>query len=149
YSFAKIKQDELLFDYGNRHGVPYVIVRPGYVYGPGNEAITGRVGLGTFGIFLHLGGGNKLPLTYVDNCAQAIVLAGLKPEVEGQFLIMVNDILPRVGTFSGFIRKMSMRFLRSICRTGLVSCFACTGKSTLSGPRDNYSPLLTAGSGTL
>ena len=47
------------------------------MYGPGNEAITGRVGIGTFGVFLHLGGANTIPFTYVDNCAEAIVLAGL------------------------------------------------------------------------
>src|SRR5215468_7007382 len=70
YSFAKIKQDELVADYGKRFGVPYVIVRPGYVYGPGNEPISFRVGIGTFGLFLHLGGSNKIPFTYVDNCVE-------------------------------------------------------------------------------
>ena len=38
-------------DYGKRYGVPFVIVRPGSVFGPGKAAITGRVGVGTFGIF--------------------------------------------------------------------------------------------------
>src|SRR4051812_26869553 len=54
YSFAKVKQDQIVMEYGKKLRIPYVIVRPGFVYGPGNEAITGRVGLGTFGIFLHL-----------------------------------------------------------------------------------------------
>src|SRR4029077_413667 len=36
YCFAKVKQDEIVTDYGKRFGIPYVIVRPGYVYGPGN-----------------------------------------------------------------------------------------------------------------
>ena len=58
YCFAKVKQDEIVTEYGKKFGIPYVIVRPGHVYGPGNEAITGRVGIGTFGVFLHLGGSN-------------------------------------------------------------------------------------------
>ena len=58
YCFAKVEQDEIVEEYGKRFGIPYVIVRPGQVYGPGNEGITGRVGIGTFGIFLHMGGSN-------------------------------------------------------------------------------------------
>ncbi len=79
YCFAKIKQDDMVIDYGRQFGVPYVIVRPGYVIGPGKSGIVGRVGIGTFGLFLHLGGGNRMPFTYIDNCADAIVLAGLTP----------------------------------------------------------------------
>src|SRR3989441_230356 len=84
YCFAKVKQDEVVIEYGKRYGIPYVIVRPGYVYGPGKEDITGRVGIDTFGIFLHLGGSNTIPFTYVENCAEAIVLAGLKKGIEGE-----------------------------------------------------------------
>jgi nucleoside-diphosphate-sugar epimerase len=99
YSFAKIKQDELVTDYGRRFGIPFVIVRPGYVYGPGNEAISGRVGISTFGIFLHLGGSNTIPLTYVDNCAEAIALAGLTPAVDGEVFNVVDDNLPSSRKF--------------------------------------------------
>src|SRR6516162_4641083 len=56
YCFAKLKQDQLVMEYGRKHGVPFVILRPGVVYGPGKERIHGRVGLDTFGVFLHLGG---------------------------------------------------------------------------------------------
>ena len=84
YTFAKVKQDEILMEYGFKSGVPYVIVRPGYVYGPGRDGISNRVGIGTFGIFLHLGGGNTVPFTYLDNCADAIALAGLTPGIDGE-----------------------------------------------------------------
>lgn len=99
YTFAKVRQDELVMRYAVAHGIPYVIVRPGYVYGPGNLPITGRVGVGTFGLFLHCGGGNTLPLTYVDNCADAIMLAGLVPALEGQVVNVVDDDLPTSRQF--------------------------------------------------
>jgi 2-alkyl-3-oxoalkanoate reductase len=99
YCFAKVKQDELVKDYGKQHGIPYVILKPGYVYGPGNPGITGRVGIDTFGVFLHLGGGNPVPLSYVDNCAEAIVLAGLKPSVNGEVFNVVDDCLPSSRKF--------------------------------------------------
>jgi nucleoside-diphosphate-sugar epimerase len=113
YSFAKVKQDELVMEYAARFGIPLVIVRPGYVYGPGNEAITGRVGIGTFGVFLHLGGGNPLPLTYVDNCAEAIVLAGLTQGVDGQVFNVVDDDLPSSRRFLR-LYKANVRRFRSV-----------------------------------
>ena len=99
YSYAKFKQDELVQQYGKRHALPYVIVRPGAVFGPGKPAITGRVGINTFGFFIHLGGANTLPLTYVDNCAEAIVMAGIKPGIEGEVFNVVDDDLPTSAKF--------------------------------------------------
>jgi nucleoside-diphosphate-sugar epimerase len=91
YCFGKLKQDELVQQYGTKYKLPYVILRPGAVFGPGKKALSGRVGIDTFGFFIHLGGGNQLPLTFVDNCAEAIVLAGLKPGVDGEIFNVVDD----------------------------------------------------------
>lgn len=99
YCYGKVKQDELVMEYGRKASLPYVIVRPGTVYGPGKCFIPGRVGLDTFGLFLHLGGNNPLPLTYVDNCAEAIVLAGLVPGLEGEVFNVVDDNLPTSREF--------------------------------------------------
>ena len=86
-------------EYGRKHATPYVIVRPGVVYGPGKSAISGRVGSGAFGIFLHLGGTNLIPFTYVDNCADAIVLAGITKGIDGEVLNVVDDDLPTSRRF--------------------------------------------------
>jgi nucleoside-diphosphate-sugar epimerase len=131
YTFAKVKQDEIVREYGDRFGVPYVIVRPGYVYGPGNEAISNRVGISTFGIFLHLGGGNRIPLTYVDNCADAIVLAGLKNGIDGQVFNVVDDDLPSSREFLRLYKRNVRRF-RSIYLPHVVSYVLC-------GLWENYS----------
>jgi nucleoside-diphosphate-sugar epimerase len=111
YSFAKIKQDELVLEYVRNRNVPCVILRPGAVYGPGKRAITGRVGVDTFGIYLHLGGSIRLPLSYIDNCADAIVLAGLVHGVDGQTFNVVDDDLPRSRTFLRLYKKNVRRFL--------------------------------------
>jgi nucleoside-diphosphate-sugar epimerase len=124
YSFAKARQDELIAEYGNKFSLPYVIVRPGVVYGPGNEGISGRVGLGTFGVFLHLGGSNSIPLTYVDNCAEAIVLAGLKRGVDGEVFNVVDDDLPSSRQFLRLYKKHVSRF-SSIYVPHLISYLLC------------------------
>ena len=113
YTFAKVKQDELVTDYGQRFEIPYVIVRPGSVFGPGKEAISGRVGIDTFGVFMHLGGSNPIPLTYIDNCADAIVLAGVTPGIEGEVFNVVDDDLP---SSRQFLRqyKRNVKRMRSI-----------------------------------
>ncbi len=110
YCFAKAKQDELVAQYGRDHNIPYVIVRPGVVYGAGNLALTGRVGIDTFGIFLHLGGSAIIPLSYVDNCAEAIVLAGLKAGIDREVFNAVDDDLPSSRQFLRLYKRNVRRF---------------------------------------
>jgi nucleoside-diphosphate-sugar epimerase len=114
YCFGKVKQDEIVMEYGKQYNIPYVIVRPGVVYGPGARgSIHSRVGIGTFGVFLHLGGSNSLPLTYVDNCADAIVLAGLKKGIDGEIFNIVDDNLPTSRKFLRLYKK-NVKHFRSI-----------------------------------
>jgi nucleoside-diphosphate-sugar epimerase len=110
YCFGKLKQEELVREYGSKHGLPCVILRPGAVFGPGKPSLSGRVGIDTFGFFIHLGGGNTLPLTYVDNCAEAIVLAGLKPAVDGEIFNVVDDNLPTSRQFLGAYKGVKKLF---------------------------------------
>lgn len=124
YTYAKVKQDEIIAEYGAKSGLPYVIVRPGYVYGPGNEAISSRVGIGTFGVFLHLGGFNPVPLTYVDNCADAIVLAGLRPGVDGEVFNVVDDDIPSSRRFLSLYKRNVRRF-RTIYLPHAASYLLC------------------------
>jgi nucleoside-diphosphate-sugar epimerase len=93
YGFGKLKQEEFVKEFGGKDKRPYVIVRPGYVFGPGKRELNGRVGIDTFGFFIQVGGSNILPLTFVDNCAEAIVLAGLKAGVDGEIFNVVDDDL--------------------------------------------------------
>lgn len=99
YCFAKVKQEEIVQRYHDQRGLPFVTVRPGVVYGSGNSGLSGRVGMDTFGFFMHLGGSNQIPLTYVDNCAQAIVLSGLKAGVDGEIFNVVDDNPPKSRSY--------------------------------------------------
>jgi len=124
YCYAKVKQDELVMEYGKNRGLRYVLLRPGNVYGPGKRAIPGRVGIDSLGVFLHLGGSNKIPFTYVDNCAEAIVLAGLKHGIDGEVFNILDDNLP---SSREFLRnyKREVRKFRSIYLPHALSYFFC------------------------
>jgi nucleoside-diphosphate-sugar epimerase len=124
YGFAKLKQDQIVIEYWKKYAIPYVIVRPGAVYGPGKEAITGRVGIDTFGIFMHLGGSNKIPLTYVDNCAEAIVLAGVMKGIDGEVFNVVDDDLPSSSRFLS-LYKRNVQHFKSIYVPHALSYFLC------------------------
>ena len=105
YCFAKAKQEEMLFNYARDFGLKYVNLRPGVVYGPGNEQVHIRVGTGMFGIFLHLGGSNRIPLTYVENCAEAIVLAGISKVSDNESYNIIDDDLPSSRRFLRLYKK--------------------------------------------
>ncbi len=124
YTFAKVNQDKLVLEYANTYGVPYVLVRPGHVYGPGNLPMSGRVGIDTFGRFLHFGGPNPIPLTYLNNCADAIVLAGLHPLADNEVFNVVDDDIP---TSRQFLRqyKHSVRPFKSIYVPHAIAYLFC------------------------
>jgi nucleoside-diphosphate-sugar epimerase len=105
YVYAKLKQDQLVLDHARQRNLPYVIVRPGAVFGPGKPDITSRVGIDTFGIFLHLGRSNQIPFTHVENCADAILRAGLVPGIDGQVFNIVDDNLPTGQAFMARYRS--------------------------------------------
>jgi nucleoside-diphosphate-sugar epimerase len=111
YCYGKLRQDELVSRYGASRQVPYVIVRPGPIYGPRSRAaVHGRVGIDTFGVFLHLGGGNQVAFTYIDNCADAIVRAGLVKGIEGEVINVMDDDLPTSRKFLGEFKRQAYPF---------------------------------------
>jgi nucleoside-diphosphate-sugar epimerase len=67
----------------------------------------------TFGIFIRIGGRGRLPLTYVDNCADAIVLAGLIKGIDGEVFNVVDDDVPKSRRFLREYKKQ-VRPFRSI-----------------------------------
>jgi nucleoside-diphosphate-sugar epimerase len=113
YGFGKLKQEELVKEYGSKYELPYVILRPGYVFGPGKRELSGRVGNKTFGLFVQVSGAQFLPLTFVDNCAEAIVLAGLRAGIDGEVFNVVDDELLTGREFLKAYKKKA-KSLRSI-----------------------------------
>jgi nucleoside-diphosphate-sugar epimerase len=114
YGFGKLKQEEFVKEYGEKYKLPYVILRPGYVFGPGKTELNGRVAINTFGFFIQVDGSNLVPLTFVDNCAEAIVLAGVKADIDGEVFNVVDDALLTRRQFLREYRKKEKGFCVAI-----------------------------------
>lgn len=93
YSFAKLRQEQLFFEYRARYGLSFCVLRPGVIYGPGGGAFSSRVGIALPGMFLFLGGKNLLPLSYVNNCAEAICIAAERARFDGDVYNVLDDDL--------------------------------------------------------
>jgi nucleoside-diphosphate-sugar epimerase len=78
YSRTKIAGERLIGDMVRDNGAPVVIVRPGWIYGPRDQASFARfVSLVESGKFFFFGSGNNiLPVVYVRDVAQGLIKAG-------------------------------------------------------------------------
>lgn len=94
YSFSKIRQEHVAWEFAREQGLPLVVVRPGVIYGPGRPLLTSRVGLSVGPWLIRMGGSQRLPYTYVENCADAILRAGFAAGVENQIFNVIDDDLP-------------------------------------------------------
>jgi nucleoside-diphosphate-sugar epimerase len=106
YSFAKIRQERLFREYREKHAFDLVVARPGVIYGGGGAALPARVGVQFPGVFVHMGRGNPLPITYVENCADAVVLLGEKGRDREAYNIVDDDPPTSREFFRAYRRKV-------------------------------------------
>lgn len=112
YGYAKTRQERLFLEVAQRHGFETVVLRPGVIYGPGGGAFSSRVGIKAMGLFFSLGGSATLPLSYVDNCADAVAVATLKA-LSGSAFNVVDDNLPTCSQYLKAYREQ-VRPLRTL-----------------------------------
>ena len=94
YAFSKIVQEQVCWSARKEWNLPLVVVRPGVIYGPGRDCVTVRVGLRVGPLLVRMGGRQRLPYTYVDNCAEAVSLAGTINGIEGEAFNVIDDEQP-------------------------------------------------------
>ena len=104
YTWTKLIQEKLVVDHWEaERSASLVIIRPGAIFGPGKDWDFGRaMQLGGFDlIFAPFA---RMRLTYVDNCADAIVRALDLPEGGGPFNIVDRD-LPTHASYHRMCRR--------------------------------------------
>jgi nucleoside-diphosphate-sugar epimerase len=93
YAQCKLRQEQVAWSYHRERQLPLTVLRPGVIYGPRGGALSSRVGLRMPGIFLFMGNDNLLPLSYVENCAEAIVHVGQSAAGTGEIFNVLDDEL--------------------------------------------------------
>ena len=94
YTYSKVVQEDVAWQTARENDLPLVVVRPGVIFGDERGILCHRVGLPFGSRLLRLGGRQRIPLTYVENCASGVVLAGLVDGVDGQVFNLIDDALP-------------------------------------------------------
>jgi nucleoside-diphosphate-sugar epimerase len=86
YSDSKIDSERLALEFAKRGDVETVILRPGFVYGPGDRQFLPRfIDAVANGRFVYVGDGRKLlNIVYIDDVVQAALLADGAESAAGQ-----------------------------------------------------------------
>jgi len=105
YVITKRRQEELIREHAASNGWQWTILRPGIVFGR-DRLWFHHLGLRLSPVWwVCYGGDSLLPLTYVENCAEAIVLALEQKAANGAVLNLTDDDLPD-----------RRRYVRELCR---------------------------------
>jgi nucleoside-diphosphate-sugar epimerase len=93
YSRSKVAAEKLLQRMIRDEGAPVTIVRPGWIYGPGDTASFARIArMVDEGRMIMVGSGeNHLPLIYVRDVAQGVLQAYEAEQAAGRSYLLVND----------------------------------------------------------
>jgi nucleoside-diphosphate-sugar epimerase len=93
YSRSKVAGERLLERMIRDEGAPVTIVRPGWIYGPRDNASFARIArmVAKHQMTMIGSGDNHLPLIYVSDAARGVVLAGDADQAEGRCYLLVND----------------------------------------------------------
>jgi len=91
YTQTKLEAEKMVRDAAAAQRVHAVILRPGQIYGPGAEKIPPSGTIGIAGRWLVVGSGNHhVPLVYVDNVVDALMLAATGDLPNGSIFQLVD-----------------------------------------------------------
>lgn len=113
YAQTKLVQERLVRDFAVAGGA-VTIVRPGAVYGPGNLWNGGLAAVLPGGLGLAFSPRGRLKLTYVENCAEAIVLASERDEAIGTTIDVVDDDLPTQQEYAAALARHGFSVPRAV-----------------------------------
>jgi nucleoside-diphosphate-sugar epimerase len=90
YTESKLRAERMVLD-AIRKGLPATIVRPGQIFGPGAETVAPYGAIGLAGRWVVVGGGNiRLPLVYIDDVVDGLLLAASRDDICGKIFQLVD-----------------------------------------------------------
>jgi nucleoside-diphosphate-sugar epimerase len=105
YTQAKLYQERLVRDRATVAGWRLTVLRPGVMFGRDrlfNAHIGAQIGADRW---LRIGARATIPLCYVENCAEALVLAAERDAAAGQVLNLVDDACPTQRAYVAAVQR--------------------------------------------
>jgi predicted dehydrogenase/nucleoside-diphosphate-sugar epimerase len=91
YTRTKLAAERIVNEAIREHGLPAVIVRPGQIFGPGAEQVTPNGTIALAGRWIAVGkAAQTLPLLYIDDAVDALLLAATVPAAVGRTFNVVD-----------------------------------------------------------
>ena len=115
YQRTKLEGEQWIKDFGDENGLPYTIIRPAPIFGPGDMRLLKIFRMVSKGYLLMLGKGRGMyHLVHVDDLTNAIALAGLAPAARGEALIAAGDEPISIEAMSKIIARALGRKVRTV-----------------------------------
>jgi len=113
YAAAKVWQERLARRASEAYGYELTVLRPGFIWGPGNECPLGSLGPSLGRARLVLGPGRQLPFTHVCNTADCLRAAVSSDGAIGKTMNVVDDYPLSAWRFAGeYLRRSGARGTR-------------------------------------
>jgi UDP-glucose 4-epimerase len=113
YTIAKVWQERVARRAAARHGWTLTVLRPGMLWGRGHDDMTSVVGPRAGPLQIVYGIGRRLPLSHVENCADAFAAAAEDPRAAGQTFNLVDGYDVTAWCYAGvYLRSRGRRAVR-------------------------------------
>jgi predicted dehydrogenase/nucleoside-diphosphate-sugar epimerase len=91
YTQTKLEAERMVMAAAKEQGLPVCVIRPGVIFGRGVEPSSPAGSFAMSGRWIVVGNGSlPLPLVYVDDVVDALLLASSRPGVEGALVNLVD-----------------------------------------------------------
>jgi nucleoside-diphosphate-sugar epimerase len=145
YPRSKLAAENLVWEYGRR-GLDVTVVYPTWVFGPGDRHLVPELVANLrAGRFVHLGHGRPpLELTYSENLADAIVLAGTADAGRGRGFVVGDGFGATLGEFTGALADAAgLAPPRFSIPVGVASALGGASEAFAKLTRGSRRPMLT------
>jgi 2-alkyl-3-oxoalkanoate reductase len=113
YTQTKLEAERIVLDAVRQQGLPAVILRPGQIFGAGAEKVAPSGTIAIAGRWVVVGGGNlRLPLVYVEDVVDALLLAEEGNHLSGSIFHLVDPAVVTQNEYLELCRKVPGNTLR-------------------------------------
>jgi nucleoside-diphosphate-sugar epimerase len=111
YTQTKVEAERLALDYQRQQGIPVVVLRPGFVYGPRDRAVLPKLidNLRKRRVRFIAGGRGAMNTIYVSNLVDAVFLALHKPNAIGQVYNLTDgEFVSKRGFINALVNGLDL-----------------------------------------